>query len=424
MPMNAIIPDSYNGSDYQKVQSAINDAVTQRRGVEFDRLYDITGSTVTINKTLGNRIPLRFYSNSNGGIRKTDSGYIFIASNMNTGDIFVDGMTFESVPGAGTIVYKAPSIIRIHSNLCSYNNMDTIVKTEDRGYMQSMRFSNESITGGKGYAFDFGGAYDCSWNNVVIEQREHGFIHRESGTDPDIYNCRIRDSVLEGLSGTAIQIKNSTNLVIDGCYFEANTGGHIIINSESTKSITISNCRHGGVDVPAFIVWNGYIKGFSYNNTAQNIAIHNTTGLIAGSEITSVNDFTQYGQTATYDPTIIAGNIPIYRLSPIISKTTPINDLEVDFGPLRKSTDTLTNISLNANQIKKVTFSFQHDVSIDDVISIQTFVTNNKNVTICSYYRDNTNKKNVIATIKNEESSAVTIATLKMTKLRLTPISG
>lgn len=418
--MSAIIPDSYNGTDYQKVQSAINDALIQRRGVEFDRLYDITGNTILITKTNGNRIPLRLFSNSNGGIRKTDSGYIFIASIDNTGDIFVDSVTFESIPGAGTMVYKCPNIIRVQSNLCSYNNVDTIIKTEDRGFIQSMRFSNENITGGKGYAFDFGGAYDCSWNNVLIEQRENGFIHRGTGTDPDIYGCRIRDSIIEGLTGIAIQLKNCNNLVIDGCYFEQNAGGHILINSASTKGLTISNCRHGGAqDVPALIDWNGSIKGFSYNNVSQNIAIHDMTGILADSEITSLNDIRQYGT-----PSSIEGNVPTYKLSPITPKSLPNNEIEVEYGAIRKTTKTLTNITLVPREIKKVVFTFLNDVSSDDVISIQTFVNGNKIVTICSFYRDATNKKNVYVTIKNEELSSVTITTLKMTKIQMTPASG
>lgn len=420
---SSIIPDSYTGTDYAKVQAAINDAIAQRKGVEFDRIYDITGSTITINKTVANRLPMRLFSNSNGGIRKYDGGYIFIATNMNTGDIFVEGITFESQPGMGTIVYKSPNIIRVQSNHCSYLHVDSIVKTADRGYMQSYRFTDETITGGKGYAFDFGGAYDCSWTNVVVEQREHGIIHRGSGTDPDIYGCRIRDCILEGLSGTAIQVRNCTNLVIDGCYFEANKGGHIIINSQSTKSITVSNCRHGGKDVDALIDWNGMIKGFSYNNTAQHIAIHDTRDLSSGSEITSINDITQYNLSAVPDPSIIEGSIPIYRMSPIQSIVTPINDLEVQYGPLRKASETLTSMTLAPLEIKKLSFTFPYDIALDDLLSVQIYVLNNRNVNVCNYSRDAVNKKLVYATLQNLDSVTATVASIKMTTLRLAPFT-
>ena len=256
-----------------------------------------------------------------------------------------------------------------------------------------------------------------------MEQREHGIIHRGSGTDPDIYGCRIRDCILEGLSGTAIQVRNCTNLVIDGCYFEANKGGHIIINSQSTKSITVSNCRHGGKDVAALIDWNGMIKGFSYNNTAQHIAIHDTRNLSSGSEVTSINDITQYNLSAIPDPSIIEGSIPIYRMSPIQSTVTPINDLEVQYGPLRKASETLTSITLAPFEIKKVSFTFPYDIALDDLLSTQSYVLNNRNVNICNYSRDAVNKKLVYATLQNLDSVTATVANIKMTTLRLAPFT-
>ena len=416
---SSIIPDRFSGTDYEKVQAAINEAILRRQGVEFDRLYNITGKTITINKTTGNRIPLRLFSNSNGGIRKTDAGYVFVATNSNTGDLFLDGVTFESIPGAGTIIYKCPNIIRVHSHQCSYVNVDTIIKTEDRGYMQSMRFTNENITGGKGYAFDFGGAYDSSWTNVVIEHREHGFIHRGTGTDPQIFGCRIRDCILEGLQGTAIELRNCNNLVIDGCYFEYNKGGHIIVNSTATQGLTISNCRHGGLqDVPALIQWKGIAKAFAFNNIAQNIAIHDTTGLTGKSEITSLNDITQYNLNNVEDPSIIEGSYPIYRLSPVIAKNIAGGNSDVKYGAIRKTSSSLSNISLASREIRHVTFTFQDDVSNEDILSVQAVVARNVNVTVCNYYCDSSNRKLVYATIKNEQGTAITVQTLKMTRLK------
>ena len=240
-----ITPKMFEGNDCEKIQSALDYCLLNQAKLVLDRLYDITGYTLKINKgetgTLSKRYPTYI---EGGGIIKRDSGFIFSSDIVNTSDLYLSNMFFESEAGKGTIVYDLDKIIRLHSTNCQYSKVDTICDTIDAdGYSQSIRFTGDTITGGKGYAFNFNGVYDTVLDGVTIEQRESGIRFNATGTHGATYGLTIMNSVLEGLYGSAVSLGSSFNTKILNCYFEANSVGNIITdNGAYLNNLLIQGC--------------------------------------------------------------------------------------------------------------------------------------------------------------------------------------
>jgi len=201
--------------------------------VLFPEVVDITGYTITITKApdYGDRQYLKLFG-IGGGIKKTDAGFIFQGYAPLVGDISVMCMSFVSNNNAGTIVWDCNTILRIYSSHNEYLNIDTVTKQDSlvtMQLMQSCRFTNEKITGGRGAAFLWQRASDCTFSNLLVENRETCFENiLDTGLDVNMnqnFNVRITDCVIEGnVYGNAHAIKwgNSWACTIARNYFESN----------------------------------------------------------------------------------------------------------------------------------------------------------------------------------------------------------
>lgn len=217
------------------VTAAINYAlsISPHPTVVFPDLIDITGYTITINKSpdYGDRQYLKLLG-IGGGLKKTDAGFVFQGAAPLVGDISVMSMSFVSANSAGTIIWDCNTIMRISSSHNEYLNVDCVAKqdsTVNAQLMQSCRFTNEKITGGRGAAFYWQRASDCTFSNLLVENRASTFENvQDVGADPNMnqnFNVRITDCVIEGnVYGSAYAIKwgNSWCCTIARNYFENN----------------------------------------------------------------------------------------------------------------------------------------------------------------------------------------------------------
>ena len=218
------------------ITAAINYALSvfPHLEVQFPELYDITGYTITIDKApdYGDRYFLKL-TGTGGGIKKTDAGFIFQGDTPLVGDIITTHMSFVSNNNASTIVWDGNTIIRVFSSFNEYFNVDCIARqdsTVNAQLLQSHRYTNEKITGGRGAAFLWQRASDCTFSNLTIENRGSCF-ENVLDTGPDVnmnqnFNVRITDCVMQGnIYGSAYSIKwgNSWGCTIARNYFENNT---------------------------------------------------------------------------------------------------------------------------------------------------------------------------------------------------------
>lgn len=416
---HGIDPETYPGSDFQKVQAAFDDAISQNRSIVLTRVFDITPDTVIVNKASDFREPTITVGVNGGGIKKTNSGLMFTSPTADVSDIYFDNVYFEGDEAAGVKVFDCSKLIRLSTNGCYYTGLTTIMYTDDTRYLQSIRMTNDTIVHNIGPALDFAGAYDTVLTNVLMEKSTGYFInHRMLGVNENIYGFRIRDCTIEGLTGSepAIKFKSCDSLLIDGCYFEHNLGGHIVFNATTSnlRHVTISNCRHGGsADVAHLIIWGKTSAGcFSFNNTSQNIGIHNTSQVTSG-RIFSIYDKAISGSDSN------AGNHIDYIKDPNDSYTAipGVGGYRTVWGANVRLTSTLTNQTINAGTTITYTFDFLEPIYSDDLVSIQIFSDNVK-ITLNNYYRSGNTIK---AIITNDSASSKTITQMRATVLKAMP---
>lgn len=228
--VSGLYPQWFAGTAYQQVQAALDLAIVNDKAVVFTKMFNITGAgSLNINKAnnswdLDRRV--LYLIGEGGGIRKDDAGAIFTGPLHKIGDISAIDMRYQSVAGVGTVVWDCDKLIRITSSHCKYLNVDTVASAPNQ-YFQSMRFSHEHITGGSGWTHEFRESYDVTIDNCLIEARANGIRNTVGLAAVQNRTLRIVNCVIEGLSGVAIRLGSCYPALIQGCYFEANTGSHI-----------------------------------------------------------------------------------------------------------------------------------------------------------------------------------------------------
>ncbi|OZQ74725.1 hypothetical protein, partial [Paenibacillus sp. VTT E-133291] len=416
---HGIDPETYPGSDFQKVQAAFDDAIGQNRSIVLTRVFDITPDTIVLNKASDLREPTIAVGVNGGGVKKTNSGLMFTSPTADVSDLQFDNTYFEGNESQNVKVFDCSKLIRLSTNGCYFTGITTIMYTDDTRYLQSIRMTNDTIVHNVGAALDFAGAYDTVLTNVLMERSSGNFInHRFLGTNANIYGFRIRDCIIEGLTGSepAIKFKSCDSLLIDGCYFEHNLGGHIVFDATTSnlRHVTISNCRHGGsVDATSLIKWGRQCPGcFTFNNVSQNIGIHDTTQVVSG-RILSIFDKSIFGTD-----TNIGNHIDYVKDSnDAFTPIAGVGGYRTVWGSMVRLTSTLTNQTINAGATITYTFDFLEPLYTDDMISIQIFSDNVK-ITLNNYYRIGNTVK---AIITNDSASAKTISSMRATVLKAMP---
>jgi hypothetical protein len=220
-------PDAFSGSDYNRVQSALDYSIANGfPALVFRRQFDITGAgPLSINKaTYLDRRVINLLGHG-GGITKTDAGAMVTSAIANMGDVSATGMRWVSTQGAGTTVWDCNQLIRISSLGCEYSGMDSIVLAGTGHFAQSLRFVEEHVIGGSGFAFQTPESYDMTIESCLFEDRTGGVF--SNGADLGALqnrSLRIKDNVIEGFTGTGtpIILGSSWNVEVSGNYFEQN----------------------------------------------------------------------------------------------------------------------------------------------------------------------------------------------------------
>ena len=302
-----INPDNYTGNDLQKMQQAINDAVSLSKNINLSRLYNVTGLGILYVDCMARTKTLTFTQTNGGGFIKNDTGILFSA-NIASQDCFFDNITFQSIEGAGTRLFLSPNVRRLTLQNCFFLNVDTIIYTQDTGYMQSVRMLGGTITRGKGACIDAVCGYDCTFENMLIENRDSFFTHRKFGAlnwANVMINVRIKDCNFQSIIVNPIILGYCFGVSIDHNYFESNN---------SAISFWLTDCAIYGLSIKnnteivssvasAFIKWSGWVDNAICENNMSNISnhpIHDTT-LMTGSFI-SINDGRRDTNVPNIDP--------------------------------------------------------------------------------------------------------------------------
>ena len=410
--------------DTVALQNAFNDAVATGKTVILPAVFLIT-SALNLPKSILTRLPLYIEGINGGGIKRTTAGFMFTATSADTSDIFFQDCYFEGNAAAAVKVFDCSKIIRLNTDTCYFKNVTTVMYTDDTRYLQSIRMTKDVIIGCVGAALDFAGAYDTVLTNVLMEASSGYFInHRFLGSNPGIYGMRIRDCNIEGLTGTepAMKFKTVESLLVDGCYFEHNAGGHIVFDATTSvlNHVTVSNCRHGGPaesGITQVIIWGKTCKGcFSYNNVAQNLGIHNT------SQTTSGRIFSIYDRHLVSGASSDTGLWLDRVTDPTDSYTAnAYGGYKTVWGSMKRLTSVLTSQGISAGTTITYTFEFGVALHKDDMVSIQIFSANQK-ITLNNFYRTGTQIK---AIITNDTAGFITISEMDCVVLQpIQTVSG
>lgn len=281
----AISPEKFIGDDFQKLQQALDYAIINGVMIRISKMYNITGKgSLIINKQpdYGDRRIL-YIRGDGGGIQKDDAGFIFDATTIHVGDIDINKIRFKSVENAGTTVWNGAKIIRINSYNNEYVNVDHAIKSYDR-YVQTVKFKNEHIVGGKGWAFEWYQSIDTDIIHCTIENRENGIRNDDSySTGYSNVNLRIKDNTIQGLSGTAIKLATCDGMAIEGNYIESCAGDYVDIQSLVTYLSGITFAKNTIVMMQSQVDANKYP-----------ILVGRTLRMIGTTEINEINQLCMF----------------------------------------------------------------------------------------------------------------------------------
>lgn len=264
-----VIPDMFDGNDLQKLQKAIDYAYKNNiYNIIIDRIYDLTGGTILLPKL--NSIPdswryLHFLG-VNGGFLKTDSGYMFSATNRTM------GYHFENIRFMGcsdteaillnntvTSVFNCSKILQIYTENCEFRYLKRVFDGTDSisetTCMQSI-YTDRDIYFCCYEVLKTTVLWNVNFNNSNIEHCYRFITIVEHDADVALtYSLSIVGCTIESIEGDytiSIGTSSSTNascatnmLIIENCYFELNPPiydyGYIrgisIINNRFTRNV-------------------------------------------------------------------------------------------------------------------------------------------------------------------------------------------
>lgn len=246
---NYIDPDTYKGTDGEKLQKAIDEAIQGEieKQIVLNRVYDITGTTLFINR---DKLPQQQYYNNhvrivgnNGGLVKYDRGYWFSSNDLPTyelenethytGDLRLENLWLKGSDQVNVILIDGDRLIRTYIYDCDINYIGCLIKSTT--YTQSFYALRNKIRYGKGTLLDTENNYDMNFSNNLVEWCENFFTF--SGAN----GCRINNNLVEGIKGYTMKAtKLCQSLTLDGNYFEANAD-YIDLTNLKGYALTIKN---------------------------------------------------------------------------------------------------------------------------------------------------------------------------------------
>lgn len=281
-----INPDMFPGtSDYEKLQATIDYAVSEYYPtIIINRLYDITGHTIKINKGIYKsnddfyryRGTLTFLGIGNGEILKSDYGFMFSAD-TRSGFIAFNNIKFRggvvqtstmtdpeifAAREAGCSVFDTSKLIYINTYNCTYQLLGVVFdgKVTD-GTNNAQSINSECDDCFYTHAFmTLQSAWNININNARIEVCNNGIIDfkgNPAGT-LQVSSLNINDSLIESIeNGYAIDIDKNNhayaiikNINITNDYFEQCSAGNIHIDINTIQGVHISGNYFTQYDLP------------------------------------------------------------------------------------------------------------------------------------------------------------------------------
>ena len=252
--LTSVSPDSFTGTDLEKLQQAVDFSIENDRiMIIIDREYDLLGGTVYVNNeirhddglTVFGREPVRFLGIGLAKLSKTDTGFMFSSNPDRAGDVLFQNITFEGYitnDGVSSLkdnkVFDCNQLIRITSLGCFYKYFNNVFYQDGEiAYnMQSIKSIGDTIVK-CGDIVNFNEAWDVSFTNCMLEDSNR-FI-KGVDLDSNIRNLAINQCTIEGMINTAIDIVgNVIGVSINNNYFEANQNHISMVRSNDGGSIT------------------------------------------------------------------------------------------------------------------------------------------------------------------------------------------
>lgn len=336
----------------------------------------------------------------------------------NNSDIFFTSVQFTSTPGAGAKIFNLDKIIRLQTRGCSFKGVDTVwsaLTDVALSYSQSIRSIGDIVAGGgSGYAFDVIACFDAVFDNLLLEQRESGIRVQRY-----IYDLKITNFCLEGLTGTAVQLGDdvlssySHQVLIEGGYLEANQVANIRLGTvlQRVGPITIRGVNMEGPASPTnaeyIIDAGGYGNGglFSERNFSANGTVIDVTR-ISGGYAYSRWDRNKTGYIYADDPKLKVDGYQIYGTVSGVTKTRM-----GDFNRLYMA----SSPSIAASTTQQVSFNFNEAINLDDIITVQLPITDGTTLTVSHYYR----VANTVRVWVTNKSAGAVVAPLSVTVLKM-----
>ena len=362
----AISPDSYTGTDAEKLQQAIDAGIAAGYGtIILSREYDITGSTLKINKKLMQdttriREYLSFIGTGSGCIIKKDTGYMFSGDIMEVdtdfagGDILFFNVKFRCADAYDVSnwdlrasVFDCHRLIRITTLGCSFTLCGTVFDgsecTSSTNNMQSIRSVADTCTYSHAFA-KFNYVWGFNLINGLIEKCDYGVVNADAAfllNDIVIENTTIEGCYTGGIILNGGASGNGKNIRITGCYFEKNGTYDSGLNNVTYDILMDVRYNYRCVINNNTFVPNNYGRCIElpvYNNT------HEINGNICNSVAT--NAYLIYISTVSPKWTRIAGVNQASSITITNNTNVVVNQY---YGPLMNMFDGLTDNDLVTN---------------------------------------------------------------------------
>lgn len=220
---NIVNPDTFNGTDTEKLQSAFD--VFDRTGggvILIGRNYTMTDEIYIKHQTFdeyNNRITVIGIGENAGINTGAYSIYGYDENERNHG-----GITFKNLHFTGIYkLFDVSKLLRITMENCTIENYNYIAFGYP--YMQSMQFINCLFRDISTACFKMRNEENASMFDILVD----GCTIENCNSVLDCYRgyeVRIINSCIEAITGIPIHIKNHAgNIVIEGNYFEHNNDG-------------------------------------------------------------------------------------------------------------------------------------------------------------------------------------------------------
>lgn len=438
--------------DSNKLQMAIEQALkfiqnNQKCVIKLNRVYDITGYSLTINKAV-NREKLMI-EGSKGGIRKLDSGYMFVKgdtdfiTDFELKDIHLIGTT-------GTKLFSSPDFINVTINHCKLDTIDTIC--DSKTYMQNIRLVNSLVTGGNGNLFDGPAFYGLFINGNTIESRKGGYVVNQHIIPDNMFDScyfiNIIDNLIEGFNaGGIVRLENIHKVNISNNYFEDMKNNIVLETTSNVGSLSVNDNRlfMGSTEMSTYgktglinIKTNKYPIIHAQSNRVENCYLVNVTNgysvtnkiYLTANSITNNNvnsDYTVNGENKNHEInlfplTAITGSINKYdRTINVISDKSYTQKLTIEEGDVRLTVKNgEINSSVSVDKLVGITTNnyniyFGIPVFSDDLTDVQIF---SQTVHVSNKFRNGSgNDKNLLlvaTTTKSSSETATFIVNLKI----------